>query len=203
LPLFVGLSTLWATDDGFLSDERIFAFGCWIFLDGKETVYNERAAPPPFGSRHEEEMDFPVYRLLYESTIDLLVQYFLPEFDKSIIDGRVLAQTTLSTNSLFFCFKMTAVGDCIFNLLPMPHSDLIRYFVFRYRCCEESLIKDITDEIKLKLFFLGDRYQRLRRHMLADFTDSAVTTCSFVGETYGMINMYRDHRWFEPKEWRR
>jgi hypothetical protein len=186
--------------------ERILAFGCWIFLDGEETLSGERAARPAPRLR-EVKREISVYPYQYESTVDLLVQYFLPGFDKSIIDGRVLAQTTSSRNSLFFCPIMAAIGDHIFNLLPMVYPDPFRYFVFRDRGYEESWIKDIGDKINLKLGRSG--YRRTlkgmgdpRRDSPVVVKDLVVMTCSLVGEAYGMTNMYMG-RGFERMEWRR
>jgi hypothetical protein len=183
---------------GFLSDERIFAFGCWIFLDGEESINGEKAA---FHS---------IYRPQYESTVDLLVQYFLPNFDKSIIDGRVLAQTALLTNSLFICPATTARDDCIYDLLPILYRDYFRHFVLRHRLNDEQWIKHNIDEINLKLGMSHERRLPLRRlwrpGRVLDAEDSAMMTCSFIGEAYGTANMYRKYYGFitsEPQEWRR
>jgi hypothetical protein len=132
----------------FLSDERIFAFGCWI---SERKIGSERGAPRPTGKvRHN---DFPVYYLYYDSTVDLLVKYFLPGFDNGITDGRVLAQTTLKTNIL--CPVITAVDNYIFNLLPIFHPAIIRYFVVQRSPGKASEAKEIRNGMNEKFGWPG------------------------------------------------
>ena len=90
-------------------------------------IGSERGDPRPTGK--ERHNDFPLYYLYYDSTVDLLVKYFLPGFDNGIIDGRVLAQTTLATNTLYPV--ITAVDNYIFNLLPIFHRAIIRHFTMQ------------------------------------------------------------------------
>jgi hypothetical protein len=136
-------------------------------------------------------------------------ELILPGFDKRIIDGRLLAQTTSSTNSLFFCPTMTAVGDHIFNLLPMSYPDpSFRYFVFRDRLDEELCIKNMRNKNNLNFGSFGrvrnsEGVSDLRRDLPGAAKELAVMTCSFVGEAYGMINMYKEYGGFGPREWRR
>ena len=79
MPSLANSSTRWARKNkfgwnfyrdvekpGFLSGDRIFAFGCWIFLNG-EDLNDERSAPSLILD------DVPIYKLLYESTVDILI----------------------------------------------------------------------------------------------------------------------------------
>jgi hypothetical protein len=158
------------------------------------------------GKERHNGNDFPAYYLHYESTVDLLVKYFLPGFDKVIVDGRVLTQTTLGTNSLFLCPATTAVDDYIFNLLPIFYLGIIRYFVLRNSPGKESWVREIRDGMAKKFSqpdgSQGSTHSRRRRRE-PNIKDLSVMTCTLVGEAYGTINMYEQCHEMEPPEWRR
>jgi hypothetical protein len=116
-------------------------------------IGGERGDPRLTGK--ERHNDFPLYYLYYDSTVDLLVKYFLPGFDNGIIDGRVLAQTTLATNSWFLCPVITAVDNYIFNLLPIFHPAIIRYFVVQRSPGKASEVKEIRNGMNEKFGWPG------------------------------------------------
>jgi hypothetical protein len=185
-------------ENSFLSDERIYALGCWIFRDGGQTILLKE------DGEHIENPGSPLHYPHYESTFDLLVQYFLPGFDRSIIDGRVLAETTLVKNSLFLCPATTVVADYMFNLLPMFYPESIRYFVVRNSPGKELWVKEIRDGINEKFHYF-DKQAGFRRTLPRDLNikDMPAMACTLVGEAYGTTNMYsRDHD-LETPEWRR
>jgi hypothetical protein len=189
--------------------DKIWKFCLWAF-ERKESFATALDEYSIYPGESEWEGTFGYYPL-HGSTVDLLIHYFLPGFDKSIIDGRVLVQTTRKKDGLFLCPPLTKVDDFICSLFPISRGrdledGVFNFFVLRDHPGREEWISEVGDEIKARLKGSHSEFQsqyagtmkNLRPKGPCHYTrtyikDVPIQACTLVGEAYGRLSHHLLH----------